>query len=537
MKPLLIICILASFHSTFAQDKRESPLEVEDIRAASKVAGLNLEANELKMMLDDVRQNLHAFQALRARSIPNSLPPAFELRRPIRSRRTPATSTIKLPSVNRPKDLNDLAFADIRTLQSLIKSRQVTCLELTKLFLSRLKRLDPQLHFVAHYCEARALKRANELDTLLTQGKWLGPLHGIPYGAKDLLSARGSKTSWGAAPYKDQVLDEDAAVITHLEAAGAVLIAKLSLGALAMGDVWYGGKTRSPWNPKQGSSGSSAGPASATAAGCVPFAIGSETLGSIISPSIRCGNSSLRPSLGVVETSGAMALSWSMDKLGPICRSIDDASLVFPAMLGASRAKALGYPFPFSGEVPLKGLRIGLIGGGRGSSMPDEVLSDLRKLGATITQLELPKYPTRAMTLILTCEAAAAFDELTRSNRDDLLTRQNGGAWPNAFRIHRVVPAVEYIQAQRLRTQLIRDTEKALKDIDVFVHAPYTALAHLNLTGHPSIVVPFGGEADKAPKGIVFSGRLYGEVALLAVTRAWQSRTTHHLRHPAWLKK
>lgn len=537
MKLSLVICFLVSCHSTLAQEKRESQVDLEDLRAASKVAGLELRSNELKMMLRGVRENLRSFQSLRARSIPNSVPPAYETRRPIRSRHTPPPSTFRLSSASRPSDLNDLAFADIHTLQSLIKSRQVTSLELTKLFLNRLRRLDSQLHFVAHYCEKRALKRASELDKLLADGKWLGPLHGIPYGAKDLLSARGSKTSWGAAPYRDQSMEEDAAVIKHLEEAGAVLIAKLSLGALAMGDVWYGGKTRSPWNPKRGSSGSSAGPASATAAGCVPFAIGSETLGSIISPSIRCGNSSLRPSLGVVETQGAMALSWSMDKLGPICRSMDDASIVFPAMLGRERARSLGYPYPTSGDLPLEGLRVGVIKGGRRSSVPDEAIEILRALGVKLVDVSLPSYPTRSMTFILSCEAAAAFDSLTRSNRDDLLTRQGQDAWPNAFRIHRLVPAVEYLQAQRLRTQLILDTEASLKGIDAIVHSPYTALAHLNLTGHPSVVVPFGGKAEKAPGAIVFSGRLYGEVTLLALARAWQARTTHHLRHPSWLMK
>ncbi len=504
---------------------------VEDLRAAARVNAVDLTDDELKLMVRRAGRNLRAFAALRRIEIGNEVVPAFELSRPIRSRRSVKSAPFELTKAERPDDLNELAFADINSLASLIKARKVSCVELTDLFLARLKRHDPTLHFVTHLCDVRARKRAKELDGLLDAGTWLGPLHGIPFGAKDLLSARGTPTTWGAEPYRDQVIDRDAQVIINLEAAGAVLIAKLTLGALAMGDVWYGGKTRSPWNPERGSSGSSAGPASATAAGCVPFAIGSETLGSIVSPSIVCACTSLRPSLGLIETGGAMTLSWSMDKLGPICRSVDDLTYVLPAMIGEKRASGLGYPYPVVGEVPLKGLRIGVLKERR-RRVPEDVVTRLREMGASIVPLELPKYPTRDMTFILSCEAAAAFDELTRSGADDKLVRQGEGAWPNIFRVHRMVPAVEYIQAQRVRTLLIRDTAKALEQVDVFVHSSHASLAHLNLTGQPTVIVPHGGKEGEAPRGFAFSGRLYGEVTVLSVARAWQRQSGHHLRHP-----
>ncbi len=506
--------------------------ENAELSAASRVAALEFTEAEIEQMLARARENIRSFHRMRQREIPNSIAPAFTFQPTIDSWPTTEPGPIPLPETERPENLGDLAFADIRTLASLVKSRKVSCVELTELFLARLDDADKALHCVISRMPERAVARARELDALLADGNWLGPLHGIPYGAKDLLSAKGAPTTWGAKPYQTQVIDEDAAVIERLEAAGAVLCAKLALGALAWGDVWFGGKTRNPWNPEQGSSGSSAGSAAATAAGALPFAIGSETLGSIVSPSTRCGCSSLRPTFGVVDTRGAMALSWTMDKLGPICRSADDAALVFAELVAAHPH---GYRFAPRFDRSLKGIRVGYDARAFERTTGDKtVLDELRSLGIEPSPIELPDYPTNAMMVILNCEAAAAFDELTRSNRDDELVRQIANAWPNEFRVARLIPAVEYIQAQRLRTMLMRDMDRALENVDVYVHPTFggATLGITNLTGHPTFVAPFRFRDDGTPRSICFTGKPYGEAALMAVAQAWQSKTDYHSKHP-----
>ncbi len=481
--------------------------------------GLDTTEAERELMVDGVRDHLDDYAALRARRIPNSLPPAVTFA-PLGSP-PPAAADVpmSLPDVSRPDDLEDLAFWSVRQLAALVKSRQVSCLELTNLALTRLERLDDQLHCVIHLLPDRARARARELDAMLDRGEWLGPLHGIPFGAKDLLAARGAPTTWGAKPFEDQVIDADAAVIENLEARGAVLVAKLSLGALAWGDVWFGGRTRNPWQPEQGSSGSSAGPAAATAAGCVPFAIGSETLGSIISPSARCGCTGLRPTFGVVNTQGAMTLSWSMDKLGPICRSAEDAAIVYAAMLDDTAPK--GYAFHPAFDRDVSGMRVGYLDG-----TDPAFLDELRGLGCELVPFTLPDYPVGAMTIVLSAEAAAAFDELTRSSRDELLVRQIEQAWPNVFRVARLIPAVEYLQAQRLRTALMRALRDALdsQHLVAWVHetGDNASLTTTNLTGHPSVVAPRGYRENGTPKSETFTGRIYGEADLLALVQAWQ---------------
>lgn len=528
------------------QEPEDPPPRIDagTLRHAATVAGVEFEAEELEMSVRTARQRLQAYTQMRAHELANSVPPATSFVPPFEPKRiadpdTAQTDTaeIPLPAVERPADLEALGFADIRTLASLVKSRQVSCLELTDLFLDRLARADQTLHCVVTAMPERAREQARKLDALLDAGTWLGPLHGIPYGAKDLLAARGAPTTWGAAPFRAQVLDEDAAVIEHLESRGAVLCAKLTLGALAMGDVWFGGTTRNPWNPEQGSSGSSAGSAAAVAAGALPFAIGSETLGSIVSPSTRCGCSSLRPTFGVVDTRGAMALSWTMDKLGPLCRSADDVALVFHGMLGG--ATPTGYRFGPTVDVPARGMRIGYDAAAFERAEADRaVLEELRALEVELVPIELPDYPVRAMLVILHAEAATAFDELTRSNRDAELTRQGPGAWPDSFRSARFIPAVEYLRAQRLRTLLIRDTVAALAGVDAYVHPTFRgrSLTTTNLTGHPTFVAPFGEQADGSPRSICFTGQLYGEAALLRIAQAWQSTTGHHARHPEVLR-
>jgi Asp-tRNA(Asn)/Glu-tRNA(Gln) amidotransferase A subunit family amidase len=408
------------------------------------------------------------------------------------------------------------------------------------MYLDRLEKYGPELECVVTLMQERALDQARRADEEIAAGHYRGYLHGIPYGAKDLLAVPGYKTTWGAAPYKDQTIDDTATVIQKLDDAGAVLVAKLTLGALAWGDVWFGGMTRNPWNLEEGSSGSSAGPASATAAGLVAFSIGTETWGSIVSPSTRCGDTGLRPTFGRVSRSGAMALSWSMDKIGPICRSVEDCALVFDAIRGSDGEDqtVIDAPFNYDYHVDLKTLRIGYVKDLFDAVYPNHVadsttLDVLRGLGATLVPVTLPDYPVAALNYILTAEASAAFDDLTRSNRDDLMVRQIKNAWPNVFRGGRFIPAVEYIQANRVRRLVMNDMAKL--SVDVYLAPSFGGdnLLLTNLTGHPCVVLPNGFDADGDPVSITFVGRLFGEATLLAVARAYQNATDFHLRHPA----
>ena len=515
----------------------------EEIETAAELIGLEFESEELEMMRRGIRNNRGGYEALRAVELENSVLPAltFSPLLPGMSIRKSALSAepFALPdssTLERPADLEQLAFASIPELAGLIRSRKVSCVELTEMYLGRLEDLDSKLHCVITLTSERALEQAKALDEELANGKWRGPLHGIPWGAKDLLAVDGYRTTWGAKPFEDQVIPMDATVVKRLDDAGAVLIAKLTLGSLAMGDVWYGEKTRSPWNLERGSSGSSAGSSSATAAGCVGFAIGSETLGSIVSPSTRCGNSSLRPTFGHVSRHGAMALSWSMDKLGPICRSVEDAAIVFDAIHGPDGLDPSVHEAEFRHlmKVDVTKLRIGYVKSAFERSKRDQhVLEELRALGVELIEFELPGQPLSAMDCILDAEAAAAFDAITRDGRDDELVRQSADAWPNLFRTARLVPAVEYINANRLRTQLMLDMHQAMESIDVYVHPSFGKTLFLtNLTGHPTVVCPSGFSDKGEPYSISFTGQLYDDETVLAVAQAWQESTGFHERHP-----
>ncbi len=450
-------------------------------------------------------------------------------------------SKIKTPRL--PDNLEDIAFWPVTQLAALIRAKQISSVELTKLYLDRLQRYDPILKCVVTLTDDLALKQARRADREIARGEYRGPLHGIPYGAKDLLATRGIRTTWGAEPYRDQVPTVNATVIDRLEEAGAVLIAKLSVGALAWGDVWLDGvMTKNPWNLEEGSSGSSAGSASATAAGLVGFAIGTETLGSIVSPSNRCRVTGLRPTFGRVSRFGAMALSWSMDKIGPISRSVEDCAIVFDAIRGpdARDRTVTDYPFNFDARLDVKQLRVGYVKSAfakeRNNQVNDNVtLRVLKALGIKLVPIELPDFPYDALNIILFAEAAAAFDELTRSNRDDLLARQVKDAWPNVFRHSRLIPAVEYIQANRIRAlamQALHDVMNAAR-IDVYVAPSFDDdLIRTNLTGHPAVVVPNGVTLEGKSSSITFTGQLYGEAKALAVAKAYQDATDFHHRHP-----
>ena len=546
----MLLCTLALALPMPLQDNDEPQtpeVGTQEIRAAGAVIGLELSEEELELMVGEVLQNMQSYAAMQTWSLDNAVVPAvaFHALMPGVSAHpwSPPEAELELPAASRPDDLEELAFASIPTLAALVRSREVSCVELAELFLDRLERMDAELHCVVELCRERALEQARALDAELERGEWRGPLHGIPWGAKDLLAVRGTRTTWGAKPFEEQVIDVDATVVERLDAAGAVLVAKLSLGALAMGDVWFGGRTRNPWDTRQGSSGSSAGSASATAAGCVPFAIGSETLGSIVSPSDRCGTTGLRPTYGRVSRRGAMALSWSMDKLGPLCRSAEDAALVYAAIAGvdARDAHTVDLPVRIPHRAEVAGWRVGILAEAfEESERTAHVLGELEALGVELVPIELPDYPVWPMMIILQAEAAAAFDELTRSGDDDLLTRQDRSAWPNSFRASRLIPAVEYIRANRLRSLLCADVHAALEDVDVLVHPSFggSALGITNLTGHPSIAMPCGfrGEEERGagtPYSVTFTGKLYDEARLLALAQAWQASTDYHLRHPA----
>ncbi len=524
---------------------------VEDLARAEAVQGLDFTAADREMMLPDVQERLADLDAIRQAEPPNHVPPALVLDLTLSGRLQPEPGRgPNIPALDPVRVLpvaGDLAFATIPELGALLRGGAITCVGLAEFFLDRLRALDTQLQAVVTLLPERALATARQRDAELAAGTDRGPLHGISWGAKDLLSATGGPTTWGAEPYRDQVLDADAEVVARLERAGAVLVAKLTLGALAWGDVWFGGTTKNPWNTDQGASGSSAGPGAAVAAGLVPFAIGSETLGSIVSPSTRNGVTGLRPTFGRVPTEGAMALSWSMDKLGPMTRSAVDAALVFDAIrgpLGGARMDVGDAPFPFDPRDPLSALTIGTLVPAEGDDLGTEAdratVQVLRTLGANLVEVAWPDdLPVGPLRLILEAEAAAAFDGLTRSRESDRLVRQERFAWPNVFRHARHIPAVEYINANRIRTQLMRRMAAVFDTVDVLVTPSFDAgLLITNLTGHPAVVVPNGffpveGHPERrAPHSVSFVGPLWGEHLALRAAHAVQSATDFHRQRP-----
>ena len=510
-------------------------ITAEMIHQAEWISGIPLTDAERQQLVFAINESQRDYRALRAIPLANHVAPALSFQpAPWLPANEGAARGKVEPSITvapkKPDNGEDLGFLSLTALAALVRTRQVSATELTKLYLARLHQYDAALHCVVSYTEELALKQAARADQEIAAGRYRGPLHGIPWGAKDLISYPGYRTTWGAEPYKNQTLETKATVAQKLDDAGAVLVAKLTLGALAMGDRWYGGLTRSPWNVKQGSSGSSAGPASAVAAGLVGFAIGSETLGSIVSPCRQCAATGLRPTFGRVSRHGCMTLSWSMDKIGPIARSVEDCALIFAAIHGADGldGAAVDRPFNWPLKRDLRMLRVGYVEG-RVSAAEREDLRVLRELGVKLVEIKLPEaYPLSAITLILGTEAAAAFDDLTRAGVSTGLN-----SWPGIFRQGEFVPAVEYLRANRVRTLLMQAMEKALEGVDLYVGGNDLVLT--NLTGHPTVVMPnsFGklGAGEK-PGSITFTGRLYGETELLAVASAYQQATGIHLRRP-----
>jgi len=536
-----------------AQDA--TTVTVEMVETAQKIAGLSFTRAELEAMLERLngeRGPLESFTALRAAKLGNDTAPALVFN-PVPAGKTIPTGASSMRSSavepSLPSNEDELAFLPVTHLAKLIERREIKSTELTKLYLDRLKRFDPTLHCVVNLTEDIALAQAKRADEEIAAGTYRGPLHGIPWGAKDLLAVKGTKTTWGASPYRDQTVDVDSTVYERLTAAGAVLVAKLSMGALASGDRWFGGRTRNPWNTEQGSSGSSAGPGSATAAGLVGFSIGTETRGSIISPSTRNGVSGLRPTYGQVSRYGAMALSWSMDKIGPMCRAAEDCALVFDAIRGPDGKDNTLFDVPFQWDAgrDVRELKVGYlrsdyddidddpdnpdrVARARATQVNNrEALDVIRSLGVDLIPFDLPDLPSDAVGFVLTTESAAAFDDLTlEGDLDSMKQPPEESRWPDGFRASRFVPAVEYIQANRLRTRIMEQLDEALGDMDLFIGSD---LGLTNLTGHPEISVP-GGFFEGTPTSLRFTGKLFGESEILLLAHAFQSQTEHHLKHP-----
>jgi Asp-tRNA(Asn)/Glu-tRNA(Gln) amidotransferase A subunit family amidase len=547
-----------------AQQTPATPPRIDRLRldAAEGIFGVDFNEAEEQMALSSVNRNLDSYDRLRKLNIPLDTEPAITFRPYLPGRKPAGTSTpgakLKVTRPTVPANLTpeQIAFLPVTALAVMIETKKITSTELTKIYLDRLKKYGEPLHCVVTLTEELALQQAARADAELKAGKYRGPLHGIPWGAKDLLATKGIKTTWGATPYKDQLIDLDATVVERLRDAGAVLVAKLSMGALAQGGVWFGGSTRNPWNMERSSSGSSAGPGSATAAGLVAFSIGTETLGSIISPSVTNGVTGLRPTYGRVSRHGAMALSWTMDKIGPMCRSVEDCVLVLNAIYGSDGRDdtCTDAPFEWHPDRPLASMRIGFIQrefenasnvnnptdaqkqtAASRQQMYRDALDVFRKTGATLEPIAMPDFPAGSIGFVLSAEAAAAFDDLTR-DREKLasLTGQSPGDWPNTFRSSRFIPAVEYIRAMRARRLLMLEMDKLMSQYDAFLSpAPGTSsLQVTNLTGHPAIALKCGF-VDNMPQSIMVTGRLYDEATICRVALAYEQATEWHKRHPA----
>ena len=546
---IILICSLPLFVTAQQPDT----ISKEDLRIAAKVIGIDFTEPERDSMLRDVRDNVREYTKMRSLPLNNSIPmtlwqspllPGMKFD----TKQLPAQWNIPA-NVMMPTNKADLAFYSILQLASLIKNKKITSVELTRFFIERIRKYGDTLQCVISVTEEIAMQQAKAADAEIAKGKYRGPLHGIPYGLKDLFAVKGTKTTWGAAPYKDQTIDEDSYVYTKLKESGAVLVAKFTLGALAMGDWWFGGRTKNPWNLNFGSSGSSAGSASATVAGLVPFAIGTETLGSIVSPSTACGATGLRPTFGSISRSGAMTLSWSLDKAGPICRSAEDAAVVFHYVKGTDGkdASAVNMPFNYSVKKDVKKLRIGYAKNYfdriRDTSANEwKVLKAFEKMGVQLIPVIFPDsgiYNFDIVGITIGAESAAAFDEMTITGLDDQLTRQNKNDWPNFFRTARLIPAVEYINATRHRYLLMQHMQTFFETVDVVITPTYggSQLAITNLTGHPALCMPTGFNQRKLPTSITFVGKLYDEATLLQVGKLFQQATTWDDVHPEMFKQ
>ncbi len=532
--------------------------------------GLEFQDAELDMMLRNVDGALTSYENLRKVEIPYDVEPSFTFqpglpnRVPIKGPQRFATTIAPRASAEAPANLEELAFWRVTDLAPLVRSRAVSSTDLTRMYIGRMKKYSPKLLCLITLTEDLAMQQAADADREIKAGNYRGPLHGIPFGVKDLFDTKGIPTTWGAEPFMKRVPPYDATVIERLRKAGAVLIAKLSMGALAQGDLWFQGRTKNPWSwdektgdYTQGSSGSSAGSASATSAGLVGFSLGTETLGSIVSPSGVCGATGLRPTYGRISRHGAMALSWTMDKIGPICRGVEDCAVVLNAVYGPDGYdRSVGAdPFHWEPRKPLKNLRVGVYrkgfeatgrGGGRGGANPQfqqqmeerrkvyaQALDDLKRAGVSMTDVDYDEN-LPALRFLLEAEGAEAFDDITRDGEVRTLKGQSAADWPNSFRSSRLIPAVEYIRAQRARTQVVERFEKFMENWDVVVIPPQAFLTTTNLTGNPELVTKCGFVGDR-PLEIGFLGKIYDEGSPLRVALAYEQATEWHKKNPLTL--
>ncbi|MDB4880663.1 MAG: amidase domain protein [Gemmatimonadetes bacterium] len=545
----------------WAQVAQGAEITPETIKCAEELAGVSFTDEQRKQMVDSLKDQDNQIEQLHKIPLDNAVAPAIDFdplppgaALPTSRKRPMVRSRVAVRTM--PGNLEELAFLPVTELSELVRRRKVTSMQLTEMYLGRIRRYDPVLQAVITVTDDRARRQARAADEEIARGRYRGPLHGIPWGAKDLLAVKGYRTTWGAGPFRNQVIDADAAVVQRLDAAGAVLIAKLTLGELAQGDIWFGGTTKNPWNVAQGSSGSSAGPGSAVAAGLVGFAIGTETLGSISSPATRNGVTGLRPTFGRVPRTGAMALSWTMDKIGPMARSVEDCALVLDAIHGPDGHDRTVKDVAFNWDAGLRPsrLRIGYFKSAfdlperneRGQvqhgtkRFDDAALAVMRTLGAELVPVEVPDINYGAMRLILVAEAAAAFDELTRTGRDRELVQQTPRDWANTFRTARFIPAVDYVNANRVRMLALQKWHELFQTVDVIVTPTGAAgqLVATNFTGHPAVILPSGfrdtsaTDTTQVPVSLTFLGGLYQEAQLLAVAKAWQDRTAFHRKTP-----
>ncbi|HWF84968.1 MAG TPA: amidase [Vicinamibacterales bacterium] len=566
--PSLVPSVAPSFSPAAQGGRGSTPPKFgkEALKGAEEVIDLHLTDAEEEAALPGASRNRDSYDELRKLDVPMDTEPAITFRPALPGKEPKGHSTrnakltIARPAhVSVSSNLEDLAFEPVTVLASLLETHKVSSTDLTKMYLARLKRYGDPLHCVVTLTEELALAQAESADKEIKAGHYRGPLHGVPFGVKDLFDTKGIRTTWGAQPYEHRVPEGDATIVERLREAGAVLCAKLSMGALAQGGVWFGGSTRNPWAPDTSSSGSSAGPGAATSAGLVAFAVGTETRGSIISPSSTCGVVGLRPTYGRVSRHGAMALSWTMDKIGPMCRRVEDCALVFNAIYGSDGrdGTVVDAPFEWTPDVPLSSLKIGYIakefepqegggrggGGGRASIDPETAkrraeeqatllkaaLDVLRAQGAKLEPMELPDFPANTLNFILDAEGAAAFDDLTRSGA---VNEIKGSSWGNTFRTSRFVPAVEYLRAQRGRTLLMQQMDALMSKYDVLLSPTGSAsLGITNLTGHPAACLK-AGFVDGTPRALMITGRLYGEASVLRVALAYERATKWHTMNP-----
>lgn len=539
---LLPLGITAPMLGKLAASLPGLPEEIDEqaLKQAAWIAGIELDDPQRQAIVEAVRRHHEALAKLRAMPLDEQTPMALSFL-PLGSfdpqPEVAAAGTVPATSVRpagawtlaSPPASDELAFLPVTELSELIRQRQVTSRELTELYLQRLKKFDPVLHCVVATADEPAMEQSERADREIALGRYRGPLHGIPWGAKDLIAVEGLPFTWGIPGRRDVIARRTSTVAERLEAAGAVLVAKLSLGALAMGDQWFGGLTRNPWNPARGSSGSSAGSAAAVVAGLSAFAIGSETLGSIVSPSQRCGATSLRPTFGRVSRDGCMPLAWSFDKLGPMARSVEDLALVFAAIHGADGRdpSARTSPFHWPTSMDLRRLTVGVPEASLDDT--DGAVAVLREMGVKLVALRLPdKYPLEALLNIIDVESAAMFDESLRAG-----DTAGWNQWPAIFQAACFVSAIDYVRMQRVRLQLMRDFEEAVRDLDFWVDA--NDLLHTNLTGHPSVVLPRVIEMRNGafrPRTTVLSGHLYQDDRLLAFAREFERRVPGGLEHP-----